>query len=131
MSDSSDELTLKKEKAILALLSSRTVEEAAGVAGVDARTLHRWLKEPAFLVSFREAKRAAFSQAIARLHQMTSAAVTTLGKVMVDPTTPASTKVRAADTILNHTKKAVELEDVEARLAELERAAEENKNRGN
>jgi hypothetical protein len=53
-----------------------------------------------------EAKRATFSQAIARLHQMTSAAVSTLGKVMVDANTPASTKVRAADSILNHTIKA-------------------------
>ena len=38
--------------------------------------------------------------------------------------TPPSTKVRAADSVLDHSAKAVELEDIEARLAELERAAE-------
>ena len=58
---------------------------------------------------------------------MTSAAVSTLGKVMVDANTPASTKVRAADSILNHTIKAIENEEIEARLAELERAAEASK----
>jgi hypothetical protein len=82
------------------------------------------MKDPDFDRAYREAKRAAFSQAIARLHQMTSAAVSTLGKVMVDANTPASTKVRAADSILNHTIKAIENEDIEARLVELERAAE-------
>ena len=51
-------------------------------------------------------------------------AVTTLGKAMVDPSTPPATKVRAADSILDHTAKAIELEDLEARLADLERSAE-------
>ena len=55
---------------------------------------------------------------------MASAAVTTLGKAMLDPHTPPATKVRAADRILDYTAKAIELEDVEARLAELERATE-------
>jgi hypothetical protein len=55
---------------------------------------------------------------------MSSAAVSTLGKIMVDPNAPASTRVRAAESILNHTAKAIEIEDIEARVAELERAAE-------
>ena len=37
--------------------------------------------------------------------------------------TPPATKVRAADSVLNHTAKAVELEDIEARLAALETGA--------
>jgi len=43
---------------------------------------------------------------------------------MVDAITPPATKVRAADSVLNHSAKAIELEDLEARLSELERAAE-------
>jgi hypothetical protein len=117
----------KKEAAILALLTSRNVEDAALQADVGARTIYRWMKEPEFDAAYREAKRAAFSQAIARLHQMTAAAVTTLGKVMVEPTTPQATKVRAADSVLNHAAKAIELEDVEARVSELERAAAASK----
>jgi hypothetical protein len=50
--------------------------------------------------------------------------LSTLGKVMVDPGTPSATKVRAADSILNHTIKAIETENLEARLSELERAEE-------
>jgi hypothetical protein len=114
----------KKEAAILALLSHRNVDEAAQSTGVAPRTLYRWMKERQFAAAYREAKRAAFSQAIARLHQMSSAAVTTLGKATVDPRTPAATRVRAAQTILDHTTKAIEIEDLEARLAELERATD-------
>jgi hypothetical protein len=41
---------------------------------------------------------------------------------MVDPNTPASTKVRAADSILDHAAKAIEIEDIEVRVAALETA---------
>ena len=84
----------------------------------------RWQKLPEFKKAFREARRAAHQQSNARLQQATSAAVSTLLKVMVDPATPASTKVRAADSVLNHSAKAIELEDIEARVEELERATE-------
>ena len=114
----------KKEEAIVALLTHRTIEDAARAVGIGGATLLRWQKEPEFQAGYREAKRAAYAQSIARLHQMSSAAVSTLGKVMVDPTTPPATKVRAADSILNHTIKAIELEDIEARVTELEQAVE-------
>jgi len=127
MSGFCENLGRKQEAAILALLSSRTVEDAARAAEVTPRTLYRWMKEPEFDAAYREAKRAAFGQSIARLHQMASAAVTILGKVMIDPSTPPATKVRAADNILNHTVKAIEHEDTEARLAALERAADISK----
>jgi hypothetical protein len=77
-----------------------------------------------FDVAYRAARRAAFAQSVARLQQASSAAVSTLLKVMVDPGTPASTKVRAADSVLAHTIKAIEVDDIEARVSELERAAE-------
>lgn len=41
----------------------------------------------------------------------------TLGKVMLDSETPASTRVRAAGSILDHTAKAIEIEEIEARVA--------------
>lgn len=112
----------KKEEAIIALLTQRNTEEAARAIGVGPATLLRWLQVPEFQTAFRAAKWAAYSQSVGRLHQMSTAAVSTLGKVMVDPSTPAAVKVRAADSILNHTVKAIETENLEARLAELERA---------
>ncbi|MGA2716741.1 MAG: hypothetical protein ABSG41_26930 [Bryobacteraceae bacterium] len=87
------------------------------------------MKLPEFQKAYREAKWAAFGQSIARLHYLASAAVSTLGKIMLDSKTPPATRVRAADSILDHTIKAIENEDIEARVAELERAAESSKRR--
>ena len=112
----------KKEEAIAALLTQRNIEEAAKSAGIGANTLLRWLKVPEFQAAYREARRAAFGQAVARLQQGTSAAATTLLKTLIDPNTPASVKVRAAETIFNHAAKAIEVEDIEARVAALEAA---------
>jgi hypothetical protein len=44
-------------------------------------------------------------------------------KIMVDQNAPASTRVRAADSIFNHAAKFIEIEDIEARVAEMERTA--------
>jgi len=117
----------KQEEAIAALLTQRNIEEAARTAKVGVRTLLRWLKLPEFDAAYRKARRDAFGQATARLQQGTSAAATTLLKVMIDANTPASVKVRAAEAILNHSAKAIEIEDIEARVADLERAAAQDK----
>jgi transposase-like protein len=113
----------KQEAVIAALLTQRNVEEAARVAGVGTRTLLRWMKLPEFDKAYREARRSAFGQAVARLQQGTSAAATTLLKTMIDSNTPASVRVRAAEAVLNHAARAIEIEDIEARVSELERAA--------
>jgi len=112
----------KQEDAIAALLTQRNVEEAARAAGIGARTLLRWLKLPEFQTAYRQARREAFGQAIARLQQGTSPAATTLLKVMIDPATPASVKVRAAEVIFNHAAKSIEIEDIDARVTALEQA---------
>ena len=52
-----------------------------------------------------------------------SAAATTLLKMLIDPATPASVRVRAAECIMNHATKAIEIEDIEVRVSELEAAA--------
>ena len=119
----------KMEEAIAALLTQRNIEEAAMAVGISANTLLRWLKVPEFQGAYLKARRAAFGQAVARLQQGTSAAATTLLKVLIDPNTPASVKVRAAEAIFNHAAKAIEIEDVEARVTELEHTAEASKER--
>jgi len=113
----------KQEEAIAALLTSRNVEEAAQAVGVATTTLLRWQKVPEFQAAYREARRTAYQQSLARLQQASGAAVSTLLKVMIDPSTPPSVRIRAADSVLEHSAKSIELEDIEARVAELERAA--------
>ena len=112
----------KKEEAIAALLAQRNVEEAARVAGIGVNTLWRWLRVPEFQLAYRAARREAFVQSIARLQQASGAAVSTLLKVMVDGNAPAASRVRAADCVLDHAAKAMEIEDLEARVSQLEHA---------
>ena len=92
--------------------------------------MRRWRKRATVLADFaeraaayREARRTAYSQAVAKLQQGATAAATTLLKVMLDQSTPASVKVRAAECVMNHSSKAIEIEDVEFRVSELERPA--------
>jgi hypothetical protein len=44
-------------------------------------------------------------------------------KLMLDPATLAATRARAADSVLDKAAKAIELEDIEARVAKLEQTA--------
>ncbi len=119
----------KQEEAIAALLTQRNTEDAARTVGVTPKTLLRWMKLPEFKAAYREARWAAFGQSIARLQQATSAAASTLLKVMVDPSTPPSTRIRAAESVLTHAAKSIEVEDIEARVTALEQAAESNRPR--
>ncbi len=117
----------KKEEAIAALLTQRNLDEAARAIGVAPNTLLKWMKLPEFDAAYREARRAAFRQSVARLQQGAPAAATTLLKTMIDPDTPASVRIRAAECVMNHAMKAIETEDIEARVTELERTAELSK----
>ena len=130
MADFKRKFGRKKDEAIVALLSQRTIEDAARACKTPARTLYNWLKEPEFDAAYRAARRQAYGQSISRLQQGSTAAATTLLKVMVDIATPPSTRVRAAEAVLSQAAKAIEIEDIDARLRELEAAAEANKGGG-
>ena len=81
------------------------------------------MKEPKFEAACRKARRTALSQAIGRLQDFTGAAVTTVLKIMLDQNAPAGTRLRAAEVVLEQGNKATEMEDLEDRVAKLERTA--------
>jgi hypothetical protein len=117
----------KQEEAIAALLTSRNVDEAARSIKVSPNTLLRWSDVPEFQARYLAARRQAVHQAIARLQQATGVASLTLLKLMTDPTVPAAVRLRAADGVLTHAMKGIELEDIELRLTALERSSEERR----
>jgi hypothetical protein len=96
------------------------VEDAARAVKIAPRTLYRWMKESDFDAAYREARRAAFGQCVARLQQASSAAVSVMLKILADPSAPAAARLRAADMVVTHSAKAIEIEDVEARVSALE-----------
>ena len=102
----------QKEEAIAALLLHSTVEKAARAANLGTKTLVRWMKLPEFKEAYRQARHDAFSGTIARLQRASSASVVTLVEIMVDKMATASSRVRAAQCILEHATKAFELDTV-------------------
>jgi transposase-like protein len=118
--DAGDKLTPVQERAIVALLANSTIKRAAKSIGVDETTLWRWLQDKDFHNAYRTARRESVSQAIARLQQASSEAVNTLREVVKDKKQPAPARVSAAKAILEFSMKAVEIEDMAERLAQVE-----------
>lgn len=115
-----DKLTPAQHRAVLALLNEPTVRKAAEVAEVKERTLFHWLRtSPMFIDEYRSARREATRQAIGRLQQYSGAAAGTLVQLMAAGN-PAVVRLGAARAVLEFAIKAVELEDLEARLKQLE-----------
>ncbi len=121
------DLTPKQEKAVAALLSEPSVTAAAAKVGLAERTLYGWLADPAFAEAYRAARRAAVSQAVARLQQFSSHATTVLLQLMDDRSVSSSVRLRAAIAVLEFAIRAVELEDLQQRVEALEQAYKERK----
>jgi len=119
----------KKDQAIAALLSQRSVEEAARAIDVNPNTLLRWLEIPEFKNAYLKARREVVHQAVARMQQATGAAGTVVLRLMTDPNVPAAVRLRAAECVFDRAIKGVEIEDIEVRVAELERVTEASKKR--
>ena len=103
----------------MALLEHPTLARAATALNVS-EVKWRWSQKPEFREAFRKARRDAFSQAVARLQNASSAAAATLLRVMLDQSAPAASRVRAADCVLQHAVRAMEIEDLEIRIQHLE-----------
>lgn len=113
-------LTRNQDRAILALLSHHTMKEAAASVGVGEATLWRWLQDEDFQRAYQRARREAVRQAIANLQQASGEAVNVLSELMRDTSVPATARVTAAKAIIEYSIKAVEVEDLAERVAELE-----------
>jgi predicted site-specific integrase-resolvase len=123
MSASMHPLTPRQEQSITALLVQGSLQAAAEASGIHEKTLRRWLRDDAvFQTAYREARRAVVQHAIVQVQRATGEAVETLRQVMRDADAPASARVSAAKSSLETAVKAVELEDLEARIAALEAA---------
>jgi hypothetical protein len=116
-----DGLTPKQHKALAALLSEPTVKAAAAKVGIGERTLHTWLREPAFDAAYTAARHDAVGRAMGRLQHATGLAVDALVEVL-DIRTPAHAGVRvaAAKVILDYALRFRELDELENRIAALE-----------
>lgn len=102
----------KQEVAIAALLTKPNAKERFRVAGIGTLDTIPMAEAAGF---FKVPT--GFGQSIGRMQQASGAAVSTMCKIVGDPSTPASTPTKVARTILELGKRATQLEDMEVRLA--------------
>ena len=119
MAESGKKLTAKQSRAVLALMQARSVDGAAKLAGVGARTLHRWLDDPDFQAAIDAAQSAALDAALRRLAELTGHALNVIAKALADGSEGA--QLRAAGMVFDTFAKLAVLRDIERRLAALER----------
>jgi transposase-like protein len=118
MSGHGEKLGRKKEAAIAALLTQRSIEEAARAVNISGKTLRRWMRLPEFQTEYLQARRDTVLQTSARIQQNSGAAAAVQLKLMADPSTPASVRARTSQYMLEHSRKSLEQEDVLVRLAD-------------
>ena len=114
-------LSAKQQRAIEALLSGATKGDAAATAGVNPRTLNRWINEDVLFWDTLqgESKKTVFD-ATRRLTAAMETAVTVMTEVMEDASAPAAVRLRAAQVVTETAVKLIETTDILRRLDELE-----------
>ena len=115
-----EKLEPKQLKAIAALLEESTISKAAVAAGISHATIHRWLQEPEFRRAFMHARWRTVQQSIARVQSFSSEAISVLYDIMSDKSAPHYARLAAANSIISTGYKAVELEDHDERLSQIQ-----------
>ena len=110
----------KTAVAIAALLSSKTIEDAAQTVGVPASTLRRWRSKPAFAAQMCRAQEEILAGVINELRVAGVSAATALRKISADTKAAPAARVRASVAIINLLLKAHQVEVIEMRLTALE-----------
>lgn len=116
----SSTISTKQNRAIEALLSGGDHEHAAAVAGVTPRTVSRWKSEPDFEHELQRRANAAVADATRKLKMAVDAAVDVMLAIMHDADVHESIRLRAADRLVGHAVKLMELTDIEQRVTALE-----------
>jgi hypothetical protein len=116
------ELTPKQLAVLEALLTCPTQEAAAKKAGVDASTIRRWLKEPAFAKAYRDARQTLADTVLSGLQAISAEAVTSLHAEMTNPLAKPAERIAASRAVLEFTLKTADALLIDERLGAIEMA---------
>ena len=118
----SDNLSLsKRQKQALPIFASNlTVEEACERAGISRNTFYEWLKEPQFKSELERLRNEIVNEAVNHLKITSTKAAKTLGNLLERDDSPTVQRA-AANDVLGHVMKFMELKELEDRLADIER----------
>lgn len=94
-------MTPTKEKALAALLDSRTKTEAAKTAGISLRTLNNYLKDEEFIAECEAASGISINSAARQAQQTMVNAIKILQDMATDKNESGTTRTAAASALLD------------------------------
>lgn len=115
----------KKEVLIVALLTSKTVVEAAQQTGVSVSTIMRWMREDKFRAAYQAAKDEVLRSVTTRLTVNSADAVESLAEISGDSDAPPGARVSASVNTIRLALDAHVIETLEERIRKLEAQSNE------
>lgn len=113
-------LTQKQQKALAALLTNSTKEAAAKAAGIESKTLRRYLAEPEFQAEYQRMVSGMIEDAATQARQSLSPALSCLREIVENKDEQATARIQAARYTLEYALKLTEQTDILKQLQELE-----------
>lgn len=105
-------MTPNKEKALAALLTCSSKEEAAKAAGITPRTLWSYLQDKDFQEAYKKAFGELVEGATRQAQQSLQPALSTLREIVEDGEQAPTVRIQAARTILEYGLKLTEINDI-------------------
>ena len=115
-------LNSKKQAALRALLTNPTRAAAAAAAGINEKTLRRYLQDDEFMAAYRAAFDDLVDAATRQAQQAINPALSTLTEICKDGSIGPTARVNAARALLEYAARLTEINDLAARVGDLERA---------
>lgn len=110
-------MTPKQNKALQALLTHPTKSAAAAAAGIDEKTLRKYLADPEFQAAYKSAFSNLVDEATKQAQMALSPALNALREIVEDEEENAGSRISAARTLLEYGLRFTEFNDI---LRELE-----------
>lgn len=109
----------RKARAIAVLAANGQYRDAAEAAGVDRRTIGRWMREPSFRRRTHEARTEHTFRIYGELSAAAPTAVEVLRSLTEDESVDPGHRIRAADALIRHQAKLHQLSALKSELDEL------------
>lgn len=114
----------RRVRAVIALLRQPTLAKAAREAGLNERTLRRWLNDEGFRAALDATRHEVYGEVLSCMQGGAEKALEALHGVLDDDAARPSEKVAAARILLDQAHRAAEVLDLDERMSALEKALE-------
>jgi len=113
-------LSMRQKQVLPIFASNLTIEEACERAGISRNTFYEWLKDPQFKLELDRLRSEIVNEAVNHLKITSTKAARTLADLLERDDSPTVQRA-AANDVLGHVMKFMELKELEDRLANIER----------